>query len=169
MTYHSQIDEVSKRINQIVEIAIRYFIIEYFDIDYILTLFVIQTQFNNTSNVVIELSSNEIIYKFKVRNALFSIIEINIVNISDLFAQRMKYQRETVDVTNFVAVKIKVYYDVRHTSILLKKDEYVYLRLNKEYKLSRKLNSKLSQQRCEFFKILKRVEQLVYKLKLSST
>ena len=118
-------------------------------------------------NVIIELFSNEIIYKFKVWNALFSIIEIIIVNISNLFVQRMKYQRKIVDVTNFVVVKIKVYYDVKHTSIFFEKYEYVYLWLNKRYKLSKKFNSKLSQQCCEFFKILKRVERLVYKLKLS--
>ena len=108
------------------------------------------------------------IYDFKIRNALFSITKVNIVNAQNLSIQRLKYQRETTDATVFATTKIKIYYDVRHTSILFKKKKYVYLRLNKEYKLSRKFNSKLSQQRCEFFKILKRVERLVYKLKLLS-
>ena len=99
------------------------------------------------------------IYDFKIRDALFNITKINIVNAQDLSTQRLKYQQKTIDAIAFATTKVKIYYDVKHTSILLKKDEYVYLRLNKEYKLSKRLNSKLSQQRCEFFKILQRVHQ----------
>ena len=168
IAYHSQIDEAFKRTNQTVEIAIRYFIIEHFNIDYVLALSFIQVQLNNTFNIVTDLVSNEIIYDFKIRDALFSITRVNTVKTQNLSIQRLKYQQETIDAIVFATTKIKIYYDVRHTSIFLKKNEYVYLRLNKEYKLSRKFNSKLSQQRCESFKILKRVERLVYKLKLSS-
>ena len=169
MTYHSQTNEVSERTNQTIEIAIRYFVIEFLEIDYILILSIIQTQLNNSFNVVTDLSSNEIIYDFKVKNALFNIIEINTVNTLNLSTQRMKYQREVVDATDFVVAKIKIYYDARHTSILLRSDEKTYLQLNKDYKLFDKLNSKLSQQRCESFKILERVERLAYRLELSST
>ena len=167
--YHSQIDEISKRTNQTVKITIRYFIIEHSDIDYVLALSSIQAQLNNSLNTVIDLVSNEMIYDFKIRDALFNITKINIVNAQDLSTQRLKYQQETTDATVFATTKAKIYYDVRHTSILLKKDEYVYLRLNKEYKLSKRFNSKLSQQRCELFQILQRVERLAYKLNLSST
>ena len=80
----------------------------------------------------------------------------------------MKYQRKIVDVTNFAIVKIKIYYDSRHTSIRLKQNEKIYLQLNKDYKLFDKLNSKLFQQRCESFRIFERIERLAYKLKLSS-
>ena len=168
VTYHSQTNEVSERTNQTIEIAIRYFVIEFLEIDYILILSIIQTQLNNSSNVVTDLSSNEIIYDFKVRDALFSIIETNTVDTLNLSAQRMKYQREAVDATDFVVAKVKVYYDARHTSILLRSGEKTYLQLNKSYKLLGKLNSKLSQQRCESFKILERVERLAYRLELSS-
>ena len=109
------------------------------------------------------------IYDFKIKDALFNITRVSIVNTQDLSTQRLKYQQETTDATVFATTKVKIYYDARHTSILLKKDEYVYLRLNKKYKLSKRFNSKLSQQRCEFFKILQRVERLTYKLNLSST
>ena len=109
------------------------------------------------------------IYDFKIKNALFNITKINTVNAQDLSTQRLKYQRKTIDAIVFATTKIKIYYDVRHTSIFFKKSEYVYLRLNKKYKLSKRFNSKFSQQRCEFFKILQRVERLTYKLNLLST
>ena len=109
------------------------------------------------------------IYDFKIKNALFNITKINTVNAQDLSTQRLKYQRKTIDATVFATTKVKIYYNVKHTSIFFKKNEYVYLRLNKEYKLSKRFNSKFSQQRCEFFKILQRVERLTYKLNLLST
>ena len=169
VTYHSQTNEISERTNQTIEIAIRYFVIEFLEIDYILILSIIQIQLNNSFNVVTNLFFNEIIYDFKVRDALFSIIETNTVDILNLSTQRMKYQREIVDAIDFVAAKVKVYYDARHTSILLRSDEKTYLQLNKDYKLLDKFNSKLSQQQCESFKILERVERLAYRLELSST
>ena len=169
MTYHSQTNDSSKRINQIVEIAIKYFVIKFSNIDYTLTLFAIQIQLNNTFNIATNLSFNEIIYEFKIKNAISSLIEINTANVQNLSTQRMKYQRKIVDVTNFAIVKIKIYYDSRHTSIRFKQNEKTYLQLNKNYKLSDKSNSKLSQQRCESFRIFERIERLAYKLKLSST
>ena len=86
----------------------------------------------------------KIIYDFKVKNALFNIIEINIINTLNLSIQHMKYQREIVDTIDFVVAKIKIYYNARHTFILLKSNEKSYLQLNKDYKLFDKLNSKLS-------------------------
>ena len=169
IAYHSQIDEISERTNQIVKIAIRYFIIKHSNIDYVLIFSSIQAQFNNSFNTVIDLISNEMIYDFKIKNALFNITKINTVNAQDLSIQRLKYQRKMIDAIVFATTKTKIYYDVRHTSILLNENDYVYLRLNKNYKLSKRFNSKLSQQRCDFFKILQRVERLTYKLNLSST
>ena len=169
IAYHSQIDKIFERTNQIVKITIRHFIIEHFNIDYVLAFSFIQAQLNNSFNKVIDLISNEMIYDFKIKNALFNITKVNIVNAQDLSIQRLKYQRITIDAIVFATTKIKIYYDVKHTSILFNEDDYVYLRLNKNYKLSKRFNSKLSQQRCDFFKILRRVERLTYKLNLSST
>ena len=169
IAYHSQIDEIFERTNQTVKITIRYFIIEHSDIDYVLALSSIQAQLNNSLNTVIDLVSNEMIYDFKIRDALFNITKINTVNAQDLSIQPLKYQQKTIDAIVFATTKVKIYYDVKHTSIFFKKDEYAYLRFNKEYKLSKRFNSKFSQQRCEFFKILQRVERLTYKLNLSST
>ena len=127
ISYHSQIDEVFERTNQIVKIAIRYFIIEHFDIDYVLIFSSIQTQFNNTFNTFTDLISNEIIYDFKDKNALFNITRIDIVNAQNLSTQRLKYQRKAINAIVFATTKIKIYYDVRHTSIFLKKtNTFIY-------------------------------------------
>ena len=65
---------------------------------------------NNFANIVIDLSTNEINYEFKIREILSSlVIEKKVV---DLFAQRLKYRREMIDITIFINVKAKIYYDV---------------------------------------------------------
>ena len=73
-TYYFQINEIFERINQIVEIVIRFFIINYSNINFVLTLSTFQTQMNNFANVVIELSTNEINYEFKIREALSNLV-----------------------------------------------------------------------------------------------
>ena len=88
---------------------------------------------NNFVNVIIELSINKINYEFKIRETLSSlIIEKKTI---DLFAQRLKYCRETINVTTFVNVKTKIYYDARHVLLMFKTNDYVYLRLHHDYQL----------------------------------
>ena len=65
-TYHSQIDDSSKKTNQIIKITLRFIIINYSNIDFILMLSTLQIMMNNAFNVVIDLSFNEIIYEFKI-------------------------------------------------------------------------------------------------------
>lgn len=125
--------------------------------------------FNNLINVVIDLFTNEIFYDFKVRDAFFEILfnDGELSKITNLSAQRLKYQHKTTNVTVFANAKVKIYYNVRHTSLLLNVENYVYLRLYYKYQLFNKLNKKLFQQRCGLFLITKRVRRLVYRLNLS--
>ena len=111
------------------------------------------------------MSTNEINYEFKIREILSNlIIEKNVV---DLSTQRLKYRREIVDVTIFVNIKTKIYYDVQHVLLMLKIKNYVYLRLHHNYQLFNRLNKKINQQRCNFFLVKRRVDRLIYKLNFS--
>ena len=142
-TYYFQIDKIFEKTNQIVEIIIRFFIINYSNINFVLTLSIFQIQINNFANVIIDLSTNEINYEFKIRETLSNlIIEKKIV---DLFAQRLKYRRETINATIFVNVKTKIYYNVRHVSLIFKTNDYVYLRLYYDYQLFDRFNKKIIQ------------------------
>ena len=76
-TYYFQIDDSFERTNQIVKIALRYFIIQHLNVFYIRALSFIQTQFNNFFNVVIELFSNEINYDFKIRDTFVDFNKID--------------------------------------------------------------------------------------------
>ena len=63
---------------------------------------------------------------------------------------------------------VKTIYDNKHIRIDLKKSSYVYLRFYHDYIISDMINKKLFNQRVESFKILKKIENLTYHLKLSS-
>ena len=121
---------------------------------------------NNVVNAFIKLSFNEIVYDFRVKKFIFV---VKFQNISkNIFQQRLKYQREIVDVIVFVNAKIKMYYDARHQSIFFRFDDRVYLRLHQKYQLSNRSNKKIFNQRCEFFIVKRRVDRLTYELKLST-
>ena len=113
--------------------------------------------------MIIDLTFNEIIYDFKIRKTLTTLFVDQIMNLS---TQRLKCRQKIIDAIVFVNVKIKIYYNVRHTSLLLKIENYVYLRLHHEYRLFNKFERKIFQQRCDSFLIKRRVKRLIYELKL---
>ena len=87
--------------------------------------------------------------------------------IENIAQQRLKYQIEIVDATTFVNVKATIYYDSRHTFLMLRSKNKTYLRLNHDYQLFEKFNRKISSQRCDSFIVKKRIDRLTYELSLS--
>ena len=72
--YHFQIDDLSEWSNQIVEVTLRFLITENSNIDWIEILSTLQLRLNNSLNVVTELTLNEIIYDFKVREVMTTVV-----------------------------------------------------------------------------------------------
>ena len=70
-TYHFQIDESFERINQTMKIVLRYLIITYSNVKYIIFLSSLQIELNNVVNAFIKLSLNEVIYDFRVKKLIF--------------------------------------------------------------------------------------------------
>ena len=165
IVYHAQTNEQFERSNQIVEIAIRFLTSNNPDIKIVSALSTIQSQFNNSLNAFTDLSSNEIIYGFRVRDIISALNQMQDESITN---KRKEYQTEASDAIAFVNVKMKVYYDVRHKSLLLNSGDRAFFRFNKSYKLSNH-HRKFFQQRCEFFFIKRRIERLVYELELFFT
>ena len=149
------------------KIAFRFFIINYSNINHVKTLSFFQVMFNNSANVIIDLSLNEIIYDFKIRDAFIEIVNSEVSVNLNFVALRLKYKKKAVDVIAFVSVKIKIYHNARHTSLLLNVEDYAYLRLHHKYHLFNRSNKKLFQQRCESFLVKKRVKRFAYELDLS--
>ena len=87
--------------------------------------------------------------------------------LTKIEATRFRYRIETADVIFYVNAKFKIMYDIKHIFLLFKSNDKAYLRLHHEYILSNKFNRKLFNQRNEFFIIQKRIDRLIYRLKLS--
>ena len=60
----------------------------------------------------------------------------------------------------------KLRYDAKHIELKLVVDDYVYLCFYNDYIISNLTNQKLHQQRVNSFKILKKIDTLIYRLKL---
>ena len=73
--YHSQIDKQFEKTNQTFEIILKFFITKHSETNWITTLFLIQTNMNNVFNATINLTSNQIIYDFKIRNKLTAVLK----------------------------------------------------------------------------------------------
>ena len=149
------------------KIAIRFFTSNNSDVDIVAILLTIQFQLNNSFNATTDLTFNEIIYEFKIRDTISAFIREQ-TTMKSISNRRQKYQTKVSDAIAFANAKMKVYYDFKHKSLLLKFENKVYFRFNKEYKLSEH-HKKLSQQRCESFLIKRRIERLTYELNLFAT
>ena len=75
-----------------------------------------------------------------------------------------------VDVIVFAQMMFKRQYDSKHQFIFLKIEEYAHIRLHREYNISstKRLDSKLSQQFVDPFRIVEKIDCLTYKLQISN-
>ncbi len=114
-------------------------------------------------------------YEFKIKNILFTFIISESFEKSSSFSSefkildmlretRLRNRQETVDAVFFVNVKVKILYDKKHKSLFLKSEEKIFFRFQKDYNLLKLINKKISQQRCDFFIIKRRVSRFVYEL-----
>ena len=165
--WHPQTDGQSERTNQTVEIALRYLITGNPDILWWQALPSLQAQLNNSPNAATGLSPNEIIYGFKVKEALSLLNTSGKPITEDLAQRRLEYRAEAAEATAFANAKAKVYYDARHIPLMMRPGvDKAYLKLNQGYQLPGKPNRKVSPQRCGPFPIKRRVGRLAYELDL---
>ena len=165
IVYHLQTDEQSERINQTIEIILKYWTTINSSADFIEKLSYIQININNIISAIIGHTSNELCYGFRIRNNLDLLIDLSEKDYIKLRLQYRELIEESIAWTNIIA---KTIYDNKHTRIDLKKSSYVYLRFYHDYIISNIINKKLFNQRVESFKILEKIENLTYHLKLSS-
>ena len=164
IAYHAQTNEQLERINQTVEIAIRYLVKT--NIDVISSLFSLQTQFNNFSNSIIDQFSNDIIYEFKIRETLTLNLSTTNSSTTDSFSKlRMKNRQKAVDAISFVNAHMKIRYDSRHKSLFFRSSDKIFLRLHRDYEINEQ-HKKLDNQRCESFLIKRCVDRLTYELNI---
>ena len=163
--YHSQSNDQFERTNQTIKIVLRYWIIANFEIDFDQELLYVQTSINNIVVTIIEYTSNELYYEFRLQNNLKLLTNMSIENWNVL---RLKYRENIEKTIAWINIIIKFNYDRRYIFLNLIKNFKTYLRLHYDYTISSIINKKLSQQRVDFFIILNKIDNLIYRLNLSS-
>ena len=164
IVYHSQIDDQSEIINQIVEIALRYLIVTLNNFDkWSFTLSRLQIELNNVSSITIDKSINDIIYDFTSDQSL------NFINLNASIINQHIVRTKAIDVIFFVIMSQKRHNDRRHQSTFLVVDEWALFRLHKRYNILTIVDiiKKYDLQYVDSFKMLERIDRLVYKLEIS--
>ena len=174
--YHSQTDEQSKKTNQIVKIALRYFFMKKNITDFSKFLLFIQAIMNNSINVSTKIFFNEILYGFKVLKTI-DLLNNDVTkaradddNSATAIEKKRSILKKKVKKSIFFAQTMaKLRYDPKHNSLKLKKKNKIFIRFHKKYIQSNLKNKKFNKQRIGSIIILKKIGRLIYKLNISST
>lgn len=107
-----------------------------------------------------------------------SIVESDIDRAKKSFAKETLTWKQRrlivkIEVSNaivFSQMNVKYYYDNKHQSLIMKVDDQALIRLHREYDIFSIsiFEKKLRQQYVDSFKILEKIDRLVYRLNLSS-
>jgi hypothetical protein len=164
IVYHLQTNEQSERTNQTIEIALRYLLTSNSNLSWHEALSSFQQTFMNilTSTKYV---SNEVLYEMNTRSQLIWLNEEVFKNNQQLL--RKIIRKDVADVIDFANARFKVIYDDKHKSFAFNSEDKIYLRFHREYSLSKKNNSKLSNQRSDSYVIKRKIENAVYELILS--
>ena len=167
--YHSQTNDLFERINQIVEIALRFliFTLKYFDF-WLEILSHVQRDFNNSINV--DNFSNEIVYDFisvQIIDLTKSIFISKLVRLT-LKKRRFIIRQNVNDAIAFVQMNAKFHYDKKHESMFMKQKNVTLIKLHKNYSIFSTISKKYDQQFVEFFTIIEKIDRLTYRLNISS-
>ena len=169
--YHPQTNSLLKQTNQTTEIAIQFLTTSHLNKDWDLFLPSLQTQLNSAKHAVTEAAPNELVYSANSKSALNALNKSHEETVSDLIITETQemLQQKAAEAIFFINVKAKIHYDSNHQPIEFKENDQVFLQLHKGYNLFRKPLKKISNQWCSSFRIIKKIEKLVYKLELPLT
>ena len=145
-------------------------------IDFITLLPSIQAVMNNSTNVSTDVSPNEILYEFKVLKAT-DLLNNDVVKtrVEDdipktvVEEERAMLKKKTENVIAHAQAMFKVRYDFKHKPIDLEADQKIYIKLHRNYFQFDLKSRKYSKQRLKSVSILKKIDRLTYKLKISKT
>ena len=169
ITYHFQIDELSKRINQTFEIILRFLINTLKHSNrWFKMMSRFQRDFNNAI-INVDKSFNEVVYdftSFQISNLSF--LSNFLTNVLSLRKRRLIIKHEIIDVIAFEQMNVKFHYNRKHQSFNMKFEDYVLLRLHKEYKISFVINKKIDQQYVDLFFVIEKIDNLTYRLVISN-
>jgi hypothetical protein len=162
IAYHSQTDDQSERTNQTFEIALRYLLTSNSNLSWHEAFSSLQHDLMNFITFT-RFTSNQALYEVNIRLSLMTLND----HAVDSTITRKFIRKKVADVIDFVNARFKIIYDDKHKFFAFNSEDKIYLRLHREYILSKKNNHKLFNQRSDSYLIKRKIENAVYELILS--
>ena len=143
--------------------------------NFIKLLLFVQIMMNNFQNVIIELSSHEILYDFKMLETVNLLNNVKTRKRTEndnpptaIKNEKNMLRKKTFDAINFVQIVQKIRYDIKYKKLSLKKSDKIFLKFHKKY-IQSKINSrKFDKQRVDSINVLIKMKKFAYKLNISS-
>ncbi len=168
-TYHSFVDEQAKRSNQIVKNVLRCLLIKQYEKCWNNLLSNVELSLNTSANAFSEISSFEILYDVLSKISLLkSITAESNVDAKNFLKQRNRIRQDIMNFLRLAQTRMTIIFDVKHKSFRFKKKMFLKMtKLRKsEYHVFNQ--SFLSSKKLRSFKIIHKMNSLVYELKLSN-
>ena len=162
--YYPQADGQSKRTNQTVEIALRTFVLNYPDQDWVDALPALQYHLNNSQSASTKLSPHEVLYGMRTKEPIDAALEFEGIK-GELSGERILMRVEAVQAIAEANTKAKYYFNRRYRPLLLSPGDRVYIKLYHGYS-NPDQKGKLSKRYEGPFTIRRRVGRLTYEIEI---
>jgi hypothetical protein len=164
--WHPEADGQSERTNQVVEIALRYFVTEFPDADWTQAIPHVQFILNSSKNASTTVSPFEYLYGFNPYSGFDLLRERDTLTANEYEALRLQHRDMAGEAVAFARTRQKFYYHKKHQSLRLRPGDEAFLRLHDGYRIAGHLNKKLDRQREGPVKVVEKIGRNAYRIEL---
>ena len=130
-------------------------------------MFYIQITINNFSSNITDLVLNKIYYNFKINDIINILLFAKLFIFAKNFDKLRLIKREKINnIIIFAFFIIKIKYNSKYFVFDFKKENEMHFRLYYNYSILNLFNKKLLQQKINSFKILIKIDYLIYRFQL---
>ncbi len=168
-TYHFSANDQAKRFNQIVKIALRCLLIRQYEKFWNNLLANVELFLNTSTNASSEIFSFEMLYDVKFKISLLKLItaETN-VDVKNFLKQRNRIRQDSMNLLRLIQTRITMIFDVKQKSFRFERK--IFLKMTKSKKSDYHVlnQSSLFSKKLKSFKIVRKMNSLIYELELSN-
>jgi hypothetical protein len=167
-TYHSFANDQAKRFNQVVKIALRCFLIEQYKKSWNNLLANVELFLNTSTNASSEISSFKVLYDVKFKISLLKLITAKSnVDVKNFLKQRNRIRQNIMNSLKLTSMRMTMIFDVKHKSFRFEKKMFLKITKSKKSEYHVLNQSSLFSKKLKSFKIVRKMNSLIYELELS--
>ncbi len=168
-TYHFSANDQTKKFNQFVKIAFRRLLIKQYEKFWNNLLANVKLFLNTSTNASSEISSFEMLYdvKFKISLLKFITTKSN-VNVKNFLKHKNWIRQNIMNFLRLIQTRMTMIFDVKHK--FSRFERKIFLKVTKSEKSKYHVfnQSLLSSKKSKSFKIVRKINSLIYELELSN-